>query len=506
MQLRPDDDKSAASYGEASPSQTADRDNLATIPTRRQPMRAPVTALKATIPTTMDQQLSSPFEKLPVEVLQIILSNLPDVLSLRSSMLVCRRFLAAVRGAEILTTTTVLFKQMDDVLPEAHIAQEALRLKPCTEDQVQAFITTHLENRQLPPKAWTLKDAVAVANVHVCVSELASQFINTAATKFPGCNYRPATRTEETRIQRAMYRFEIFCNLFRGFENPAPTQTWDAFFLKFSPWENEQLACVHDYFAQAVYPAFNDIAEHDIAWGEFRVEYDDERDSPFIQYVLSLGLEKLQRIMAAKSYETRYERLYSGVYPKTRFNFLCEALNHANRRDDGNYLSDFSPTIERTHINRPFVAEADTGPDDIWRWAHQDETWAHFVNQNNRETLREWGYVMWDRARLEECAIFHSSWEPPYPNEEDSRACIQRRAEMEASWEARSKIYMMGGKGWWSLGDHSRIIWPETKASRKGPAVAAHTIPKSLEEAREALSLMKLPKMKTLEFVRAEVL
>ncbi|KAF2105204.1 hypothetical protein BDV96DRAFT_695014 [Lophiotrema nucula] len=462
------------------------------MPTRRRPTRAPISALKATIPM-MEKQHLSPLENLSVELLQMILSYLPDVLSLRSSALVCRKLFAAVRGAETLTTTSVLLKQMEDVLPEANIAQQALRLKPCTEDQVQDFIATHLAKRQLPPKAWTLKDAVTVAKVHVCVSELASQFITTAATKLTGCDNRPATRTEESRIQRAMYRFEIFCNLFRGLQEPVSRKLWDAFFSRFLPWENEQLACVHDYFDKAVRPAFNDIAENDIAWGYNRIECDDERDCIFIQALLSHGLEKLRRIMMAKTYETRYKLLNSGEYPESRFPFLYEALKHANRADHAVYLSDFSPTVERTHIKRPFFDDSDTGPADIWRWAHQDETWRTFVNQDNREALREWGYVMWDRARLEERAIFHSSWEPPAPNDEESRARIQRGAEMEMSWVARRYIYENGGRGRWGSGDYS---WPKSEAYSKGQGMADHTIPKSLEEARGAWELMKLPAMR----------
>lgn len=239
--------------------------------------------------------------------------------------------------------------------------------------------------------------------------------------------------------------------------------------------------------------AFNDIAEHDIAWGEFRVEYGDQRDSVFIQYLLSLGLETLRRISMAETYEARYELLYSGYHPKFRDYFLYEALNCANRVDDGVYLSDFTSIDEWTHIRPPFFDDPDTGPTDIWRWAHQDETWANFVNQDNRKTLREWGFVMWDHARLDESSIFQSRWEPLYPNDEESRADIQRRAEMEASWEARSRIYMIGGRGWWSFGDHSKIIRPNGKAPWKGRSVPAHTVPNSVEEARDAFRLMKLP-------------
>jgi hypothetical protein len=63
------------------------------------------------------------------------------------------------------------------------------------------------------------------------------------------------------------------------------------FFSKLSPWENEQLACVHGYLLRLITPGklsdfkgllsiltridFDDIAEHDIVWGEMWVDYSD---------------------------------------------------------------------------------------------------------------------------------------------------------------------------------------------------------------------------------------
>ncbi|KAF2789047.1 hypothetical protein K505DRAFT_365959 [Melanomma pulvis-pyrius CBS 109.77] len=357
----------------------------------------------------MEKQTSSPLiQNLSVELQQVILSNIPDVLSLRSAALSCRVLYNALLSAETIITTRVLLNQVDfDVLPEANIAQEALRLVPCTENRIRDFIAKHLHKRQPPPESWNLCDAVTIAKFHTCVSELALQFIATAAMKSPICGTRPITRAEISRIERAMYRFEIFCNLFRGFEKSDPrllNQLWATFFLNFSPWENEQLACVHDHLVQAVYPA-----------------------------------------------------------------------------------------DERNHTRPPFFNDPDTGPIDVWRWTHQNETWANFVNQDDRKTLREWGFVMWDRARLDESSIFQSRWEPPYPNDEESRANIQRRAEMQASWEARSKMYRIGGRGWWSFGDHSKIIWPNGKAPWEGRFVPALTVPNSIEEARDAFRLMKLP-------------
>lgn len=205
----------------------------------------------------METQTSSPLiESLSVELQQIILSNIPDVLSLRSAALSCRALYNALLSAETIITTRVLLNQVSfDVLPEAYITQEASCLEPHTEKNVRDFIARHLHERRPPPEIWTLCDAVLAAKLHACVSELALQFIATTAKKSPVCGTRPATRAETSRVERAMYRFEIFCNLFREFwDSDFLEQLWDFFFSNFSPWENEQLACVHDYLVQAVSP------------------------------------------------------------------------------------------------------------------------------------------------------------------------------------------------------------------------------------------------------------
>lgn len=65
----------------------------------------------------------------------------------------------------------------------------------------------------------------------------------------------PLSTNEVTRIERSLYRFEIYCNLFRDSAQftfaPGPEQR-EAYFSKFSPWENEQLACVQDYLSGAI--------------------------------------------------------------------------------------------------------------------------------------------------------------------------------------------------------------------------------------------------------------
>jgi len=119
-------------------------------------------------------------------------------------------------------------------------------------------------------------------------------------------------------------------------------------------------------------------------------------------------------------------------------------------------------------------------------------TRANFVHSESRISLREWGYVMWDRSSLDNCGVFEAEWEQPdaVPSTADE---IRRDEQRQASLDRRGKIYRMGGRGWWSFEDESKIVWPIGKSPLERAALAAKRErettkePKSLEEARSFL-------------------
>lgn len=91
------------------------------------------------------------------------------------------------------------------------------------------------------------------------------------------------SRKELFRIRRALYRFQIYCNLvfrddtdFHAERRVRQTRNFylgDYFFGSFSPWVNEQLSCIHDYLEEVLSRAFDDVASHDIALGARSVDW-----------------------------------------------------------------------------------------------------------------------------------------------------------------------------------------------------------------------------------------
>ena len=90
------------------------------------------------------------------------------------------------------------------------------------------------------------------------------EFVQTTLSVAPLKQFKLSpTRQELRRIERALYRFEIYCDLFREIPNERSSTIPSAinseqsqlFFAKFAPYENEQLGCIHDFLVRAISPS-----------------------------------------------------------------------------------------------------------------------------------------------------------------------------------------------------------------------------------------------------------
>ncbi|KAK7953507.1 hypothetical protein PG988_014201 [Apiospora saccharicola] len=401
----------------------------------------------------------SPVEGLSVELVRLVLSAIPDVASLRATILSCPLFYSAFLEAEGTITTRVLLGQIDaSVLPEAIAALESSRLRLdggeeiYNEGAVRAFMDQNLRHRPMVPRSWSLLEALRVTQLHVSVGELVAKFINEATSNprsfGPDPSVLPAKRSPISPMRLRFYR-----------------EQQRLFFTNFAPWENEQLGCIHEFLIRTVTPAFDDIVDHDIAWGASNVDY-GAVNSPSIQRLLFVGLRKLHQITQAETYEKRYGLLYqsrTGVCsPLATELFLYNGLLLANEQTHIIFLKWLTPDDDVLRINHPCFPDPDPGPADVWRWAHQEESWAHWVYQPSRRGLRWWGYVMWNRSRLEAIGLFRESWNlSSYSSgasrEEEQQYSTRRRAGLRESWERREWIWKRGGRGWWSWDDESLV-------------------------------------------------
>lgn len=116
--------------------------------------------------------------------------------------------------------------------------------------------------RFLPRSEIVLKQAIALSKIHSNVQFFLRRYMATITKRLAIIAEEGATisltSSEAARIERAFYRFELYCNLFRREDTPHGGHAYeddsrkDIFFDKFMPYENEQFVCIYDYLFSEV--------------------------------------------------------------------------------------------------------------------------------------------------------------------------------------------------------------------------------------------------------------
>ena len=71
---------------------------------------------------------------------------------------------------------------------------------------------------------------------------------------------------------------------------------------------------------------------------------------------------------------------------------------------------------------------------------------------------------MFDHDGLCKWNILSKPFKPADRAKPEERALAALRNDhIEESWDARSKIWQQGGRGWWSENDQSKLVWPFRK-------------------------------------------
>lgn len=170
----------------------------------------------------------------------------------------------AFRGAEERITTRVLLNHLNpELLHDAICAQETSSPRE-TVDILKQYLD---HQRPLPVLKWRLSEALSMGKLYDHVHYFATDLASKALAKNPVSGESdiaptPPSQSELTRIERTLYRFEIYCNVFRGPPNTFLSLRRRWFFFQFSPWENEQMACIYDHFVSVVTPGIGIIEIH----------------------------------------------------------------------------------------------------------------------------------------------------------------------------------------------------------------------------------------------------
>ncbi|KAF4464336.1 hypothetical protein FALBO_8837 [Fusarium albosuccineum] len=289
----------------------------------------------------------------------------------------------------------------------------------------------------------TLAQALQVGRIDDALSELRDEFTLCSLRRLYGVNHddpisddQALSAGEAYRISRALYRFQIYRNLFLDKEEdlfPSYDQDEDEddsspdkdqkklFFDRHSPWVNEQLACVYDYLETrltgvmltilSATPAYRQVVVNGFQWGENLTDWLTEKTQLFEeQRCLSLGLPRLSQLLKASTYEEWQCSL--GEVSNLCQSCLEEDLEEFNRdkKPDENHgvwrVADMDRLAQEVDADDDVT---DDHPRQMWTKVYYDRVHERFRLGDHAFApmrfvygLRGIGYVMWDGKRMED--------------------------------------------------------------------------------------------------------
>ncbi|PWY90594.1 hypothetical protein BO94DRAFT_623342 [Aspergillus sclerotioniger CBS 115572] len=233
------------------------------------------------------------------------------------------------------------------------------------------------------------------------------------------------SKTEELRLLRSMYRFQLCCNLFGvGCHGTpfSPRSEFDSvsilkvFLSIFEPWEVEEIVCIYA-FAKAKY---NQIFD-DIRWDvhEENPKFDGQRpptpdgafdlDNSWIRHSLLYGtISRGLRLLHTVFCNIRdHEHLVSTMQDRISWpagSFLeHEALGQSAQTIRRRQHPSPRDSKEERRDPLPFQGDRvdDVYPPLAWTLMWRG-TYSNLFGYYMEDPIRSWGYVMWDAARLEQ--------------------------------------------------------------------------------------------------------
>ncbi|OJJ99010.1 hypothetical protein ASPACDRAFT_44638 [Aspergillus aculeatus ATCC 16872] len=257
--------------------------------------------------------------------------------------------------------------------------------------------------------------------------------------------------TEESRIIRALYRFQLCCYLFgnpRG-DSPWSKKSYHLGYVDilqhleamFYAWEIEEILCVHT-FVEDLYPDIFDV----VRVGLDPFEYESElMTCCYLEGSTAQGLWLLQRALCqmedtehpAQLVEIMRERLtpesgFIGPHEVTSENWFWNRLNeHGLAEKDLRSQAREAFPFRGDHVPDP----REEFPPRAWTLIWHD-TYSNLYGDWIPPELRSWGYVFWDAERMETEAkeVLLWRWDRSYWDEDLDPRLDYDLVETNAGW------------------------------------------------------------------------
>ncbi|KAM5354235.1 hypothetical protein ACJ41O_000885 [Fusarium nematophilum] len=398
----------------------------------------------------------APISSLPLHLVADILRLLDNIQQLPPVLLSHRIFYSALLDTPSLPLDILRSQISDNLLPLAIAAYTSQKnIRDLKGIDAEGFLTKCYDNPLQDVTSGqahlTLAQALQVGRIDDSLSELRDEFTLCSLRRLYGVNHDDSISDDQGlspgeayRISRALYRFQIYRNLFldrekeedlfpSGYDDDVEVdEEEDAkpdkdqkklFFDRHSPWVNEQLACVYDYLETrltgvmltilSATPAYRQVVVNGFQWGENLTEWLTEKTQLFEeQRCLSLGLPRLAQLLKASTYEEWQCSL--GEASNLCQSCLEEDLEEFNRGRRPSAKHGVWRVADMDRLAREVDADdgvdvADDHPRQMWTKVYYDRVHERFRLGDHAFApmrfvygLRGIGYVMWDGKRMED--------------------------------------------------------------------------------------------------------
>lgn len=353
-------------------------------------------------------------DQLPIELRAMVLVALDDIEDLKSASRSCPALHYAWTDYKETILAQVLSKTVPrQVWPEAMIAyQISNRLSLLGRSNNTAMLAGNIVKQLLRNRAaaseiaWTPTAVLAATKRHNCVEYFADMCLcsprrllvkqswdmksvdKTPPEDWDVAGFGPSpSQNERTRVHRALYRLEFFGMLRREVDHENNHDVV-RFFSFFSAWENEQTACLHDFLFDRMLSITGKsksclicyMWSSYIAIPEFDCALISLERINCINGLLTLDLQAIVQIFQTSASE---EQKFSWFCPPTQSSLIS-------------YLEQYRETwVQNTNT----FSNEDLDQETRGMWMEMSEILVHGLQQYT--DLREWGFLLWDRSRLD---------------------------------------------------------------------------------------------------------
>lgn len=396
-------------------------------------------------PSLGNQQsvVTTGLEKLPSEVLVMIMRSLDDLQALHALLSTSSYLYHSFKAARLSIIWSVLYHAVGDLMPFAcgavlapgRVFIEMSKSGPHAAVEVEIFEDFLKPHRQVPQ---LLTDGdpsllLSLCRMHNCVATWTERIWQSVVidhdfrgvgrechcslqARFPTSSQETASpklinpakvmessyakvtcrghdvlsRKEAFRIRRAFYRFEIFSHIFGGSYNIQCPQSniFKAFFSEWPPWEIEEFFCVHQ-FLQHRFNAYTDSGLRSWYPGKVRMGQ-VKRNSPTTSSSASAAHTNLFKGLELAR-DIFHQRTIRRFNPYEICNLPARVLRESMCSSSIALRESMLPSFRRA-----LDKHDELGPSFCWAWVH-DQRDEHLMEKD--EWFRDWSYAFWDEPR-----------------------------------------------------------------------------------------------------------